>query len=258
MKNYPSKVLLIQSSSEISSALNKQIYNLGIETIVKSSTKLGISALEDDYTIDTVFIESSLPQDMGLDFLNFIKRTPRYYFLPVIISCRDCDKEMVVRCLELGACDIILLPVEDELLKDKLQKSMSHGKPNVLLVENNELLAGHLSYIMELEGFKVAKVEDAESGLELLKKDNFDVVVSELYLPGLSGMEALAQIKEYNSNLPVILISGKLRMSQPGNILATGADGFLSIPFKNSEINNLLRHLVLRRRAAISDSCKTA
>lgn len=121
---------------------------------------------------------------------------------------------------------------------------------NVLLVEDNEeVRAITIEYLQEL-GHNVVAVADAERALELLTNSSFDVVMTDISLPGLSGIELARRLRTDHPGLPVIISSGYGAASAQALIKEhRGPVLILSKPYDLSELES-----VLARATAISSS----
>ena len=78
----------------------------------------------------------------------------------------------------------------------------------VLVVDDEEPVRDLLNDLLKREDCKVTVCASGEEGLELIKKDVFDVVLLDIKLPGISGLEVLKNIRDTNKGLPVIMITG--------------------------------------------------
>ena len=86
---------------------------------------------------------------------------------------------------------------------------MSESKDiSVLIVDDEEELAATIAERLEIRGLKALTASDGDSALELLKTYEVHVVVLDLMMPGIGGLEILKQIKALDINIPVILLTG--------------------------------------------------
>lgn len=118
---------------------------------------------------------------------------------------------------------------------------------NVLIIEDDADIAELIIYNLQKAGFKPHHAENANEGLIILGEDACDIILLDLMLPGLRGMEFLKIIRsndEY-SNIPVIIISAKTQEHDIISGLNTGADDYLPKPFSMemmlAKINTILR-----------------
>ena len=79
---------------------------------------------------------------------------------------------------------------------------------SVLIVDDEKSILNSLGGVLSDEGYHVFKAETAERALELVQEEIPDVVMLDIWMPGVSGIEALERIKKYSPHIPVVMISG--------------------------------------------------
>lgn len=118
---------------------------------------------------------------------------------------------------------------------------------NILIIEDDIDIAELITYNLEKSGFKVHHAANANEGLIILDEVACDIILLDLMLPGLKGMEFLKIIRssEKNENIPVIIISAKTSEQDIISGLNNGADDYLPKPFSMemllAKINTVLR-----------------
>jgi PAS domain S-box-containing protein len=127
----------------------------------------------------------------------------------------------------------------------------SSEKCRVLIVDDDQKLCGLLREIIENEGYEVASATDGGRARDLILSFEPDVIVSDVVMPVLDGIELCRLIKKdpRTADIPVILISG-LRNDLDDSLLglAAGADDYLEVPFRNEELLVKVARLAERRR----------
>lgn len=101
-----------------------------------------------------------------------------------------------------------------------------------------------LEEMLEVFDYKSVRADSGQEALARLEKEKFAMVITDLKMPNMTGLELLKNIKEKNPKLPVVLISGysiKEISSDPNHLKP---DGFLSKPFLMSDIEKLLNSLL--------------
>lgn len=116
---------------------------------------------------------------------------------------------------------------------------------NLALVEDDESIRLGLKYYLEDEGFSLTSYKDAESFLESIPKNHYDLLLLDINLPGMSGFEALPKIKEKNDIPVIFLTANDLEVSTVMG-LDMGADDYITKPFKAKELVSRIKS-VLRR-----------
>jgi len=117
----------------------------------------------------------------------------------------------------------------------------------ILIVDDNPHMSSLLSDILDFFAYKAVGARDGEEALKILREESFDMVITDLKMPKMGGMDLLHTIKEKLPNLPVVVITGFGTDSSRSDAFAAQADGFLAKPFKVEEIKELLKkHLGYR------------
>jgi two-component system response regulator PilR (NtrC family) len=111
----------------------------------------------------------------------------------------------------------------------------------ILIVDDNPHMSSLLSDILDFFDYKAAGAQDGEKALEILEKESFDMVITDLRMPKMGGMDLLRTIKDKFPHLPVVVITGFGTDSSQSDAFDAHADGFLAKPFKVEEIKKLLK-----------------
>jgi CheY-like chemotaxis protein len=172
----------------------------------------------------------NVPEQGGLYLLDYLKSLPRLEKLPVIITGISLQKETVEVCLRLGAQDVIHLPVREEVLLGSVNKAISARKRTVLLVTAESAVMDSVGQTVELEGFRVLIAGSATEALKILGSEKVDVVVSDMTLPGMPGLEFLISAKATQGQVPVVLITGSESGIKLEQAIAAGADALVDNP----------------------------
>jgi two-component system alkaline phosphatase synthesis response regulator PhoP len=118
---------------------------------------------------------------------------------------------------------------------------------SILVVEDEPNIARGLVFNLEEEGYRVSHVETGEAALELVRKDPFDLVVLDLMLPGINGLEVCRLIRQWDQRLPVLILTARSEEKDRVEGLGLGADDYLTKPFSLDEF--LLRVKGMLRRS---------
>ena len=117
----------------------------------------------------------------------------------------------------------------------------------ILLVEDDPHLAKGLQFNLEREGYEVFLVDNGSSALDQLREKDFDLIVLDLMLPGLGGLEVARTIRETNIRFPILMLTAKSSKKDREIGLEAGADDYLAKPFHLPEL--LLRIKGILRRS---------
>jgi two-component system, OmpR family, response regulator RegX3 len=126
----------------------------------------------------------------------------------------------------------------------------------ILVVEDEESFSDALGYMLRREGFEVAMAATGPDGIEEFDRAGADLVLLDLMLPGLSGLEVCRQLRQ-RSEVPVIMLTAKDAEVDKVVGLEIGADDYVTKPFSARELVARIR-AVLRRRGAEPDDLVTS
>jgi DNA-binding response OmpR family regulator len=118
-------------------------------------------------------------------------------------------------------------------------------KTQVLIVDDDDLLRRSLAFKLEQDDFKVKTVGDAETAFAVIAQNIPDIILLDIMLPGIDGLEALRHFRE-KAGIPVILLTARRRELDEVVGLEIGADDYITKPF-NSEVVAARIRTVLRR-----------
>ncbi|MEN8164658.1 MAG: sigma-54 dependent transcriptional regulator [Acidobacteriota bacterium] len=121
---------------------------------------------------------------------------------------------------------------------------------NLLLIEDEKITRITLRDALKKAGHSTVACESAEEGLRHLEAGSFDVVVSDIRLPGKDGLEVFAEVKKHHLSTEVILMTAYASVETAVDALRRGAHDYLVKPFLPDELVNRLSHLETLRRIA--------
>ncbi|PWS31366.1 response regulator transcription factor [Pedobacter paludis] len=121
---------------------------------------------------------------------------------------------------------------------------------NLLLVEDEPNVVSVISRGLTEEGFKVSIAPDGLIGEQMAKNNHFDLIILDIMLPGINGLELCKIIKNEKPNTPIIMLTALGTTENVVNGLDNGADDYLIKPFKFAELFARIRTL-LRRYSGI-------
>jgi two-component system, OmpR family, response regulator MprA len=119
--------------------------------------------------------------------------------------------------------------------------------PSVLVVDDDPAIREALDRALRLEGFAVSTREDGSAALATLDEEPPDVMVLDVMMPGLSGVEVIRRLRAGGHELPVCVLSARDELADRVAGLRAGADDYLVKPFELEELVARL-HALLRRR----------
>jgi DNA-binding NtrC family response regulator len=118
---------------------------------------------------------------------------------------------------------------------------MSEDQPHILIIDDEPIALSNMSHVLEREGYKVTACENGESGLAAMQSTEFDIVLTDLRMPGIDGMDVLRHIRESIPDLPVIMITGQATLDSAVDAMKAGAFHYIAKPFRLNEAREVVR-----------------
>ncbi len=119
----------------------------------------------------------------------------------------------------------------------------------ILVVDDEQVLVKGIKFNLEHEGYQVEVGYDGEQAVELAREGGFDLVLLDLMMPKIDGLQACMRIREF-SNVPIIMLTAKGEDTDKIMGFARGADNYITKPFNLLELKARVRALLRRSGAA--------
>lgn len=124
----------------------------------------------------------------------------------------------------------------------------------ILVVDDEPNLRRVLSAQLARDGYEVLTAEDGAAGLELLREHHFDLVITDLRMPGVDGMELLRQALAMDPELPVVMITAHGAVDTAVEALKLGAFDYVTKPFDQAEVRTIVKKALATRELAGRDA----
>ena len=125
----------------------------------------------------------------------------------------------------------------------------------VLVVDDEKLIVKGIRFSLEQEGFDVSVAYDGEQALELAKQTEYDIILLDLMLPKITGLEVCQQIREF-SNVPIIMLTAKSEDMDKIMGLEYGADDYITKPFNILEVKARIKAILRRATPVVEEKAK--
>lgn len=119
----------------------------------------------------------------------------------------------------------------------------------ILLIEDEQKIARFIELELQHEGYEVIKAEDGRAGLELAEQGGWDLLLLDIMLPGLNGLEVLRRLRK-SSDAPVILLTARDAVVDKVTGLDMGADDYITKPFSIEELLARVRTALRKKQSA--------
>ena len=127
--------------------------------------------------------------------------------------------------------------------------SMPNGSTRILLVDDEQSIQTLLSYPLRKDGYHVTSAQDGREALQRFEEARFDLVILDLMLPKLDGVEVCRELRS-RSQVPIIMLTAKGSESDKVAGLEVGADDYITKPFSMREFRSRVKAALRRSRMA--------
>ncbi len=117
---------------------------------------------------------------------------------------------------------------------------------NILIVEDEEDLAENLADLLELEGYSSKICFSGEEALKEIESALPDIILLDIQLPEIDGVEVLRRVKKSYPTLPVVMVSASSQRGMGEKVKEYGADGMVMKPYDQDELLQLIGNLLSR------------
>ena len=115
---------------------------------------------------------------------------------------------------------------------------------SILIVDDEKSMREFLQIMLTQEGYQVTLAENGESAGSILKKQNFDLVITDIRMKDIDGIEVLKKAKDVNPNTMVVLISAFATAETAVEAMREGAYDYIPKPFKVNEFKKIVKEAI--------------
>jgi len=216
------------------------------------------------YTL--ILTDMHMPNMNGLELVEHIRQKPEISAATIMMLTSTGSRGSADRCRELGVSAYLLKPIRQSELREALTRVLgtheqsSHAplvprnlleeerglatSLRVLVAEDNAVNQRLASRLLEKRGHQVLVASNGREALEAIAAHTFDLVLMDVQMPELDGLEATAALRAneagHGTHLPVIALTAHAMKGDRERCLAAGMDGYLSKPIRPRELDDLL------------------
>ena len=118
--------------------------------------------------------------------------------------------------------------------------------PTLLIVDDDDAIRGML-YDLLCEQYECNTASSADEAFQYLEVEHYDAIITDIAMPGITGVELLKRVQLRDEETPVILISGKSSEQDSKSLLALGAFAYVTKPFSLDEIEQVVQRALTRK-----------
>jgi DNA-binding response OmpR family regulator len=128
----------------------------------------------------------------------------------------------------------------------------------ILVIEDEHKIANSIKKGLEQESFLVDIAYDGTEGFDLASSEDFDLIILDLMLPGMSGLEICKKLRQEKNHTPILILTAKGELSDKVSGLNAGADDYLVKPFAFAELLARVRALIRRPKGVLGSTLTIA
>lgn len=126
-------------------------------------------------------------------------------------------------------------------------------KAKILIIDDEENIRKMLTRALEAENYQVETALNGEDGLDKLKENDFDLILLDLKLPGMDGIEVLEAMRKQDILVPVLIVTGYGSVESAVKVMKLGAIDYLQKPFKPQDIRDQVKNILKRKEISGSE-----
>ncbi len=124
-------------------------------------------------------------------------------------------------------------------------------KAKILVIDDEQIVHESCNRILTEEGYEVKSAFTGQEGFKKIEEEQFDLVITDLKMPGISGMEALKKIKKDNPNIGIIMVTGYSTAETAVEAMKLGAFDYLPKPFTPDELISVINKAVEKKKVLL-------
>ena len=222
-----------------------------------------------------IITDLQMPHTDGFDFVQQLRLVPGYERVPVMMLSSSAQRGELALSRQLGISSYLIKPVQSSELFDAIANVVcstsippstapllpnGKGKPmKVLLAEDNAVNRKLAIRLLEKHGHTVVATENGRAALDAVERERFDLVLMDVQMPIMDGLEAIRAIRateqRTGGHLPIIALTAHAMKGDRERCLEVGADDYLTKPIRTTALFAALDHLANPPAASSAEIC---
>lgn len=233
------KALLVDDEKEFVGSLAERLQLRNVVASVAHDGEEALSALKGEEP-DVMVLDLRMP---GIDGIEVLKRVKQFHSGVEVVILTGHGNEMDEQeAFRLGASAYLKKPVD----VDQLLRAVRKERLKVLLVDDEKDFVEHLSKRLQLRNLETRVALDGEAALDMVREGNPDVMVLDLRMPGIDGIQVLREVRQEHPQMAVVVLTGHGGDLDEAEARRLGASAYLNKPVDVDQLVSTL-HSVWRR-----------
>ena len=264
------RALVVDDNATNRRILDDILHGWGLEVVTVDSARRALDAL-DEYRklgcpFDLMITDGQMPETDGFQLAEKVKQNPNFASLVIIMLTSSGQRGDVRRCREIDISAYLTKPVRQSELREAihaafgrrlagllgpavvtkhvLREARAAAGRRILLAEDNHVNQILAVRLLERRGHRVVVAQNGREAVELLEKDQFDLVLMDVQMPEMDGFEATAAIRQREEHsgrrTRILAMTARAMKGDEERCLSAGMDGYISKPIHAEELYRLL------------------
>ena len=216
-----------------------------------------------------IILDINMPGQNGFDIIKKLKADERYFDIPVIFLTSNNDRESVIKCFRLGACDYLTKPFNDTQLMERIELQINPDTRRKSWTEETIrktiICVDDINYsLISLKGrlkehYDIFTANSVSRMYEILERVTPDLILLDINMPGMNGYEAIEKLKSdiRYSGIPVIFLTSEDGKASMLKCFSLGAADYVVKPFTNADLIRRIEYHVNPKKPILPDNSET-
>ena len=270
------RVLIVDDNRTNRRILEGQLKNWGMKPVLASDGQSALTALEQSQAagkpFQLILTDMLMPGMDGFQLIEKIRATDKSVLATIMMLTSSGHRGDSSRCEELGVAAYLLKPIRQAdlreaivrvlgavsdhnqtaiLTKDTLESHRTEIALHVLLVEDNAVNQKLARALLEKRGHTVIVSGNGREALEALQRAHFDLVLMDVQMPEMDGIEATSAIRileqETGAHLPIVAMTALAMKGDRERVMEAGMDDYLTKPIRAHELDEILGKYIIHK-----------
>ncbi len=266
------RVLIVDDNATNRWACAEMLASWHMRPLAVEGAQEAIAQLEEAHSagapFELVLLEAKMKETDGMQLAGEIKRRAALAATPLIVVTSAGERGDARRCRELGIAGYLVKPITSTELLEAIRTVLGsvgvalrepslvtrhslrerHKRLSILLAEDNRVIRTLAVRMLERRGHRVTAVESGRQACASVEAETFDLVLMDVQMPEMDGLEAAAAIRERErrigaKHLPIVALTASAMKGDRERCLAAGMDAYVSKPLKPAELFRTIESL---------------
>jgi len=198
------KILVVDDNEEFCHNMTDILELKGYEVVTAYDGFKGLEAVKEN-GFDLVLMDVKRPVMNGVETFKKIKEIAPN--TPVIMATAFAVEDLLREALQQGAYGSLKKPIDFDQLLGLIKQATGKGAM-ILVADDDENLCANMQQILSDKGYRVSVAYDGNEAVDKAEKNNFDIMLLDMKLPALNGLETYLAIREFRPNVVAVIITG--------------------------------------------------